>query len=170
MSFNRYVISGDYMSKALNDVGSSYEEVNVLKWFDKFWVYVSMTFQQTYTQISVSVFYGDTQDLDKNQLFRCEWDDYNDSQVLHPQPHWHFKANSRTINKFEDMVQQEGFVSEVKNSGDVPFDIGDMHFAMSANWMVGGKHVTQIGDSEVVLNWFQGLLAHLKEQLVYISR
>lgn len=25
-------------------------------------------------------------------MFRAEWDDYNNDQEIHPQPHWHFTA------------------------------------------------------------------------------
>jgi hypothetical protein len=60
-SYSTYTISGDYLSKAINRHHNSREEVNVIKWFADFWLYLEIRFKQPdandyLVYISLSVF------------------------------------------------------------------------------------------------------------------
>ena len=48
--------------------------------------------------ITLSVFQGEETDKSKNQLFCAEWDDYENGDMKHPQPHWHFLSNKSFKN------------------------------------------------------------------------
>lgn len=41
-------------------------------------------------------------EIDLIELFRAEWDEYDDSKnYTHPQPHWHFTTNQTFLRSFE---------------------------------------------------------------------
>src|SRR5680860_1703151 len=94
------------VSKAINNRKNSKEEVNVIYWFDEFWVYFDIKFIQSKIFLSLSVFQGSIDDDRKTQLFRAEWDNYDDN-LEHAQPHWHiypFKYNSQAYDDFETFI------------------------------------------------------------------
>jgi hypothetical protein len=67
----RYIISGDYLSKAVNNYRNTKEEVKVIKWFADFWLYLDIRFEKAgesiaSTFISLSVFQGEDTDEIKN--------------------------------------------------------------------------------------------------------
>ena len=64
-------------SFALNRNKNNPEKVKVLQWFDDFWLLIEIRFIENNTLISMSIFQGNEMDEIKNQLFRAEWDDYN---------------------------------------------------------------------------------------------
>ena len=98
--FIHYVIDGT--SYAVN----KQERVKVFSWFNDFWLFFKITFEkneeQINTIISLSVFQGDISDNIKNQLFRAEWDDYNNPDERRAQPHWHIVSSQVIGNIFED--------------------------------------------------------------------
>ena len=174
--FYKYYSTGSDSSKAINNKKNTLEEINVVKWFDDFWIYMVITFNQAdkktiNTFFTLSVFEGSSQDNIKNQLFRAEWDTYNDNR-FHPQPHWHFYSNGRLENlvkEFSELLTEEetGFIDLINEEKFKGIDINKMHFAMSAHWDKENGHIHGITDGNELLNWYKGLMSHIKFQLEY---
>jgi len=107
-------------------------------------------------------------DNTKHQLFRAEWDDFNNENEQHPQPHWHITSNQaieKTFEEIANMDDSDTFVSLLKDEKSKIIDVNKIHFAMNGNWMDKGTHIHSLNDETQIVNWFQGLLAHLKLQL-----
>lgn len=171
-STNRFRLTGNNVSKAINNYNNSYEEINVIKWFDDFWVYINIKFENHNTFISLSVFQGLENDNKKNQLFRAEWDDYNNPEEKHPQPHWHITSNQAIENTFDEYAnsfQEEGFLETLKEEKSKIIDVNKIHFAMNGNWINNEKEVHSLNDEVKIVKWFQGLLSHIKIQLEYLK-
>ena len=192
IKYGFYILSGDFPSKAINIIRNDREEINVLKWFDDFWMYFEIRFipadvQQNqenlieiddkYYQInlSLSIFQGVDSDLIKTQLFRSEWDNYVDNKK-HPQPHWHiypFKYDYKTYQDFETFIELkdepefEEFI-EIKRDNEI-IDITNLHFAMNGQWSINKGHINHIKNANVLFNWLNGVLNHIKEQLEYVK-
>ncbi|HEY5327885.1 MAG TPA: hypothetical protein VIJ27_12855 [Mucilaginibacter sp.] len=169
---NRFTISGDNNSKAINNYDNFREQINVIKWFDFFWIYIDIKFQDINTLISLSVFQGKTDDNVKHQLFRAEWDDYNDHDAKHPQPHWHVTANQAIEKTFEEIANYDGsdnFLSLLTEEKSKIIDVNKIHFAMIGNWINDGMDIHPITDETKIVKWFHGLLSHLRVQLEYVQ-
>lgn len=170
---NRFRITGNQSSKALNNYKSIKEEINVIKWFDIFWIYLEITFVEENTFISLSVFQGEQSDDAKNQLFRAEWDDYNNEDEKHPQPHWHITSNQsieNTFKEYTDTFENEGFAELLKEEKTKIIDVNKIHFAMNGNWINDDTHIQSISDNSKIVKWFQGLFSHLRVQLEYVNK
>lgn len=173
---NRYIISGGYLSKAVNNHNNIQEEVNVIKWFGDYWLYIDIRFEKSEdnipnTFISLSVFQGDNTDNRKKQLFRAEWDNFNDNYI-HPQPHWHIYSNhsfENTFAEFIEMIEDDNFADLLNEEKSNGIDLKKIHFAMNGNWSNKGSHVHKINNEDAIVNWFKGLLAHIKTQLEYVK-
>jgi len=177
-NFFKYYSSGNNTTKAVNHYKNSNEEINVVKWFDDFWVYLELNVKpinrtNINTSITLSVFQGDSQDNIKYQLFRAEWDTYNDNKI-HPQPHWHFYSNSVVDNialQFVDIVDKEksDFLSMLSSEKPKCIEINKMHFAMRALWDINPEsgHIHKITQETDFINWYKGLLSHIKTQLEF---
>lgn len=171
-SANRFRITGDYTSKAINNYNNLSEEITVIKWFDDFWVYIDIRFEDQNTFISLSVFQGEKSDSVKYQLFRAEWDDYNNIEEIHPQPHWHITANQAIEKTFEELASMEDsdtFSSLLKEEKTKLIEVNKIHFAMNGNWMNDGSDIHSIDKGKTIVKWFQGLLSHIKGQLEYVK-
>ena len=169
---NIFKSTGNNTSKAINNYNGERIEINVLKWFSDFWIYFEFEFKQTFTKISISIFQGSETDREKHQLFRAEWDDYNDNQNIHPQPHWHITSNQRIMKKVEEIVEMDenrGFLELINEENSKIVDISKLHFAMSANWINNETHIHSLNSEEKVIKWFQGLISHLKNELEYLK-
>ncbi len=165
---NSYRISGNYISKAINFRKDVKEEVTVIKWFKNFWVYIEVDFINTTCFISLSVFQGNEGVRNKHQLFRAEWDDYNDNQDRHPQPHWHITANKaieNTLDVLKDDEEAEGFMSLLNEEKLKIVNVNEMHFAMIGNWINGQTHIHKLDNETKIVQWFFGLLSHIKVEL-----
>jgi hypothetical protein len=173
-----YTIEGT--SFAINKFEMSPESVKVLKWFDDFWLFLEIKFfienkkvkqkitPQTNTFISLSVFQGQDTDNEKYQLFRAEWDDYNNPGEKHAQPHWHITSNQsieNTFEKYADAFDKQDFLQLLETEKQKVFDVKKIHFAMNGNWQAGTNHIHQINDEQQIVNWLQGLLAHIRTEL-----
>ena len=170
-SANKFRISGDNTSKAINNYKNSREEINVIKWFNSFWIYLDIKFENSNTFISVSIFQGDEKDIEKNQLFRAEWDDYNNPDEKHPQPHWHITSNQAIENTFKEYAEiddNEGFVAVLNHEKSKIIDINKIHFAMNGNWINDENQIHPINNNDKIVKWFQGLFSSMKEQLEYV--
>lgn len=170
---NRFRISGNQSSKSLNNYKSIKEEINVIKWFDVFWIFLEITFVEKNSFISLSVFQGEQSDNEKNQLFRAEWDDYNNEHEKHPQPHWHITSDQsieNTFKEYTDTFENEGFAELLKQEKTKIIDVNKIHFAMNGNWINNETHVQSINDNEKIVKWFEGLISHLRLQLEYVNK
>lgn len=120
-NLNRYVISGSPLTKAINNDKNDQLPINVLEWFDDFWLYLAINFDLHGNLEDYLIDYnGDIDDIDDNdvlnisftlsvfqgldekkkQLFRAEWDNFKDNSY-HPQPHWHIHQDYY-LNKLSD--------------------------------------------------------------------
>lgn len=166
----------DRVSDAYNNYGNDGEYVKVVKWFDDFWLFVEIQFLTPKgTIISLSVFQGKDTDQNKIQLFRAEWDDYEDGSLAHPQPHWHFLTNRLVANsakEFSELLadEKETFEEFLEQEIGKVIDISKFHFAMHADWSLAKSHAHGISDEKVLANWFGGLLGYLKSELDFINR
>ena len=134
-SYNRFIISGDSLSKAINNYKNIREEVNVIKWFDDFWLYVEINFMKVEieTKLREGINKKDYLNRLSESLLKIEKDyfettitlsvfqgdaaDDNKGQLFraewdnrlnngtHPQPHWHICPDFRFIKSFEDLVK-----------------------------------------------------------------
>jgi hypothetical protein len=175
--YTTYIISGDYLSKAINSHDNSKEEVNVIKWFADFWLYVEIRFQKTENSdfsifFSLSVFQGEQTDSIKYQLFRAEWDNF-DNNDLHPQPHWHFYSEPWMTESFNEILtitkESYNFLDMINEKKSKYIDLKRVHFAMNGQWSTMGSHCHRIKDEDTIRNWLQGLLGHIKSQLEYVK-
>lgn len=165
-------------STALNRYDS--EPVKVLKWFDKYWLFIEVKFivekskkgqkliSVIHTNISISVYEGEDSDEIKTQLFRAEWDDFNNPNELHSQPHWHItssQAVERTFEEYSNHFDNGNFVSLLEDQRAKLFDVKKIHFAMNGNWQANQSHIHTIQSSEQVSRWLKGLLNHIRIEL-----
>lgn len=171
-STNRFKITGDNPSKAINNYSNIQEEVNVIKWFDDFWIYITIKFENKNTFISISIFQGLENDDRKNQLFRAEWDDYNNIDEKHPQPHWHITSNQAIENTFVEyssIIDDDSFLDTLKEEKSKIIDINKIHFAINGNWINDDKEIHSLDNEIKIVKWFVGLLTHIKVQLKYVQ-
>ena len=182
-SFNRYVVSGNSCSKALNNYNNESQEVTVVKWFNDFWIYVDIKFRfkdkgasTAFPDIfiSLSIFQGNPADSKKNQLFRAEWDNYRNPDEHHPQPHWHVYPTQYDHQSFGDLLKtlkddEDSFTALLDDTKSKFIDIKRIHFAMNGQWSSQGSHVHEINNEETIINWFYGVLGCIKAQLEYVS-
>lgn len=176
-----YSITGNYISKALNIKKNDSELVNVLKWFDDFWIYIEIRFvpKKKKNEIpniffSLSIFHGLVEDENKLQLFRAEWDNYDKISYRHPQPHWHIYTDNDRIafdKTFEEELETEEenpFLDYIAGKGD-KIGLNKFHFAMNGQWSEKKTDIHKIVDSNDLVNWFLGLLMHIKDELKYLK-
>jgi hypothetical protein len=168
--------------------GSSYalnrydlEPVKVLKWFDKFWLYMEVKFiveesktgnkkiRTTHTNISLSIYEGEDCDKRKMQLFRAEWDDMNNTAEKHSQPHWHItssQAIEKTFEEYSNHFDNGDFISMLEEEKSKLFDVKKIHFAMNGNWQDDNQtHIHTIRDADQISKWLKGLLSHIRVEL-----
>ena len=151
-----------------------------MKWFDKYWLFIEVKFivekskkgqkliSVIHTNISISVYEGEDSDEIKTQLFRAEWDDFNNPNELHSQPHWHItssQAVERTFEEYSNHFDNGNFVSLLEDQRAKLFDVKKIHFAMNGNWQANQSHIHTIQSSEQVSRWLKGLLNHIRIEL-----
>jgi len=123
---------------------------------------------KTITKISLSVFQGEDNDNEKYQLFRAEWDDYNDTNASHAQPHWHItssQAIENSINKYTETFEQQDFINLLESEKQKVFNVTKIHFAMNGDWDKESIHIHKIENEQQVVNWVQGMLHHIRTEL-----
>lgn len=173
-----YRIEGN--SVALNRFESPFDSVKVLKWFSNFWIFIEIKFiskevidgrkklLQIHTSISLSIFQGEDKDYMKFQLFRAEWDDLNNPDEKHSQPHWHItsdQAIERTFEEYSNSFDKNDFISLLEEEKRKVFDVKRMHFAMNGNWQNNETDIHKIDDIQKIVKWFKGILEHLRIEL-----
>lgn len=165
-------------SSALNRY--DFEPVKVLRWFDKFWLFIEIKFivektkiinkevEITHTNISLSVYEGEDNDERKIQLFRAEWDDFNNTTEKHSQPHWHItssQAVEKTFEEYSNHFDNSDFITLLEKEKSKLFDVKRIHFAMNGNWQENQTHIHTIKNSDQVSKWLRGLLSHIRLEL-----
>ena len=172
--------------KAVNRLdGDADSEVDVCHWFNNYYLYVEIKFVFdsrvpkgkrkadiviTQCSISISVF----KSLSKKiiQLFRAEWDDYDNGQICHPQPHWHITSDTSVANTFNEYAKEfgeDGFMTLLKPEKEQIASLKKFHFAMKGKWEDGMTHSTSIESSKQASDWFSGLLSSIRTELEYID-
>ena len=168
-------------SSALNIFPNDTEKVKVIEWFGNFWLFLKITFKtetkkidrkidtQINTLISLSVFQGEDFDNEKTQLFRAEWDDYNDLKEKHAQPHWHITSSQAIENIFGDdaffSIQPE-ISQKLEKKKEKIFDVRKIHFAMNADWQkINGTYIHKMDEEQEIVRWLQGLITYLRTEL-----
>lgn len=134
-NFNSFIISGNYLTKAINNYDNRAEPINVLKWFDDFWLYVEINFikveieaklrdainkEDYLSRLSESLLRIEKHYFETTitlSVFQGAASDDNKSQLFraewdnllnngtHPQPHWHICSDFRYIKSFENYVK-----------------------------------------------------------------
>jgi len=165
-NFIHYTINGT--STAVN----RNESVKVLNWFDNFWLFLEIKFTNIYKKkeqqinISLSVFQGKDSDNKKNQLFRAEWDDYNNPEEKHAQPHWHITSNQALENSYKEhagIFDELIFEKEFEKENII--DVRKIHFAMNGDWQNSKGYIYKIEDEQQIVKWLQGALSYLRTEL-----
>ncbi len=116
--------------------------------------------------ISISIFQGGYQENEKKQLFRAEWDNFDDNKI-HPQPHWHvypeenLKSGKDDISDF-DIDDKDDFLEDASLQ---KIDLKRIHFAMNGEWAQNGIQIHKINNPKILVNWLAGVLYHIKGQL-----
>lgn len=157
----------DGTSKAQNHKKNESLEVNVLPWFQDYWIFIEINFISETTFISISIFQGTNENDKKHQLFRIEWDDYNNPEETHAQPHWHIttdKAISENFKEFSGNQFEDSFLTYELVKSEV-IDIKNIHFSLNGNWHNNDTHIHKIDNEEKIIKWFQGLFSHLRDEL-----
>lgn len=160
-------------SDAYDDYGNGGDSVKVVRWFNDYWLFVEIKFHNPKgILITLSIFQGDETDSSKNQLFRAEWDDYDDGNMNHPQPHWHFLSNKsieNTVSSFAEITSDDTFETLLSEEKSKIIDLSKFHFAMNGDWNNTSVHIHSVNNEATLSQWFGGLLAYLKTELKYID-
>lgn len=184
---NSFTISEDKfrfkLSTAINIKKNNRNEVKVLNWFEDFWLYVKISYipvpkprkrKPVVPQIffTLSIFQGNNEDNHKTQLFRAEWDNYEDTLKHHPQPHWHIYTNLKDVpENFNDYLSSssDSFEKYIDSDNKI-MRLDKFHFAMNAQWSKNKSDVHRISNCSDLANWFDGLLGHMRKELEYVKR
>lgn len=170
--------------KAINRLdGGLDKEVSVNHWFNDYYLFFEVKYlfynsvkkrkptrELNQCSISISVFKSIGEQI--IQLFRAEWDDYNDGQTLHPQPHWHITSDTSIANTYQEYAKEygdDGFMSILEPEKNKISSLKRFHFAMRGQWEDCMSHVTPIESCEQVSNWVSGLLSSIRSELLYID-
>ena len=175
-----FIINGDNISKAISQKKNDNKTVNVLNWFDDYWLYIEIKFipksnkkSLPNTFFTLSIFKGNIDDEIKEQLFRAEWDNYENQSYKHPQPHWHIY----TSNEKEELQQtveeaiaqtDDTFIDFIEDKNEFT-NLSSFHFAMNGQWSNKNTDVHKIENETDLINWFAGVLNHLKKELKYLN-
>jgi hypothetical protein len=172
---NYYFVSSNN-SLALNRHNSDTDQIKASKFVDDIWVYIVIRFKYfkkaEIQSFSLSAFKGIREDNFKEQIFRAEWDNFQD-ELSHPQPHWHFYSNADIEylkKQFSEITNetQKGFLSELaEESNNKMIYYPKLHFAMGSQWQHQKGHKILFEDGDSFIDWFDGLLEHLKTEIVY---
>jgi hypothetical protein len=180
-NMNVFVAKSDNMSFAINNWKSDALQVNVINWFDDLWLYIEIKFIPKIDRkiiipniiFTLSVFQGQASDDRKLQHFRAEWDNYDEQSDKHAQPHWHIYSqkeifSSEDFNK--EVESEENLFNEyIEDNANKIINTDRFHFAMNGQWSENKSDVHSVSIESDLINWFRGLLNHLKKELEYVK-
>ena len=174
-----YFIDGSALCKAINQHRDRNEEVNVLHWFNEFWVYTELALIHDRTKrkkkvipflnFTLSVFQGDQENAMRH-LMRAEWDHYPEENSYHAQPHWHVYSSEKYAdysNRFGEPKESEGFAGFVE-SKQKSLKIDKFHFAMNGQWSNKSTEFHSINHIQDLPLWFDGVLTHIQSELKHL--
>ena len=176
---NIWILTTEGCSEALNWVRNYPEKVNAIHWFGDFYLFLSIKIiiEKVHNKktivpqefcVSLSVFQGENYNNEKCQLFRAEWDGYNDENQQHAQPHWHITSSQAMENsfvKYTDTFEKQEFIELLQSEKQKVFDVKKIHFAMNGDWQNNKNHINKIENEQQVVNWLQGVLTHIRTEL-----
>lgn len=178
---NLFIAKSDFMSFAINSKKNDAQKVSVINWFDDLWLFIEVKYVPKISKkriipnisFSLSVFQGEITEERKMQLFRAEWDNYDEPNDKHPQPHWHIytKKEELTAEDFNDEIEQKinPFNEFLESDRNKIINTDRFHFAMNGQWSDDKTDVHSISVESDLINWFRGLLNHLKKELEYVK-
>ncbi|MDR3260680.1 MAG: hypothetical protein LBT78_02480, partial [Tannerella sp.] len=103
---------------------------------------------------------------EKYQLFRAEWDDFNNPDEKHAQPHWHITSNQAIEKSLKEYSSYDNdFSSILEQEKNKILDVRKIHFAMNGNWQNGDNHIHKMEDEQQIVKWLQGMLYYLRTEL-----
>lgn len=160
---------------ALNRSDSTPNYIKATHWFDVFWYYVNIIVKKDTDGISevpfVSVSFFQEEGDTLKQLFRAEWDNYEDKS--HPQPHWHITSHKDMgFEAMKDEIVDDDNPFAVLVDEERKVELPKMHFAMAGNWHEGNKEnmISDYTDERQIANWLNNLFDHVREELIYAYR
>lgn len=175
---NAYIVEGTDV--AINRYDIPREEVKVKYWFSNIWFYIKIEIlrgmadeSEQRCNISIS-FFQESIKGQKDQLFRAEWDNYDDNIRTHPQPHWHITSTlavEKTIEEFKEEDNDYGAFAELfeEEKRDL-LNIPAMHFAMAGSWIYTGARQILMNEEEQVIQWMTNLFDHVKAEIDYLKQ
>ncbi len=178
---NSFVAKSDFMSSAINNRKNDAQKVNVINCFDDLWLFIEVKFIPKIDKkeiipnifFTLSVFQGEISNERKLQLFRAEWNNYDELNEKHPQPHWHIytQREELTVENFDEEIRQETnlFNEFLESDKNKIINTDRFHFAMNGQWSDNKTDVHSISVESDLINWFRGLLNHLKKELEYVK-
>lgn len=169
---------------ALNRLDDGHSgEVSVYNWFGDYYIFIEIKFlfgvyvpsgkkktrsRIEQTSISISVFKKISDVI--TQFFRADWDDFVGDKATHPQPHWHFTADTAISKTFEEYAQEfknEDFLSLIEPKKEEISELKAIHFAMNAQWAKQNTYKHSIDSKEDVINWISGVLEMIRKEIEY---
>lgn len=175
---NAYIVEGTDV--AINRYDIPREVVKVKYWFSNIWFYIKIEIlrgmadeSEQRCNISIS-FFQESIKGQKDQLFRAEWDNYDDNIRTHPQPHWHITSTlavEKTIEEFKEEDNDYGAFAELfeEEKRDL-LNIPAMHFAMAGPWIYTGARQILMNEEEQVIQWMTNLFDHVKAEIDYLKQ
>lgn len=203
-----FFVSSDDMADAKDFHGDNPQHVKVIHWFDDFWLYIKVSLGKIeiisqsnedkkkerawhedhslkinsdfFTIVfTLSVFQGARSDSSKAQLFRAEWDNY-EQVVEHPQPHWQIypykydqAAGLQSAADFNALIGElrvgDSFEQSL-TSDHYPFlPIQQFHFAMHGDWAMNNTHHHRILNVSSLGNWLNGMKSCIENQIRFLQ-
>lgn len=158
-------------------------EVSVYNWFGEYYIFIEIKIRyglhvpqgkrkardrMEQLSVSISVFKKISDFI--VQIFRAEWDDYAEPTSIHPQPHWHFTADtalSRTFAEYAQRCGVEGFMQIIEPKKEDISELKEMHFAMNGQWAKQQSHMHKIESNSDLINWIGGVLDTIRKEIDY---
>lgn len=160
-------------------------EVPVYNWFGEYYIFMEIKIlygvyvpqgkrkvkdRMEQISVSISVFKKISDFI--IQIFRAEWDDYAESTNLHPQPHWHFTADtalSRTFSEYAQRCGDNGFMQIIEPKEKDISELKEMHFAMNGQWAKQQSHMHKMESDSDLINWIGGVLDTIRKGIHYAN-
>lgn len=163
----------------------TFGEVCVYNWFGQYYLFMEIKIlygihvpqgkrkaRDRIEQISVSISVFKKISDFIIQIFRAEWDDYAESTGIHPQPHWHFTADtalSRTFTEYAQICGEVGFMQIIEPKKEDISELKEMHFAMNGQWAKQQSHMHKIESDSDLINWIGGVLDTIRKEIDYAN-
>lgn len=160
-------------------------EVSVYNWFGEYYIFIEIKMfyglhvpqnkrkaRNRIEQISVSISVFKKISDFIIQIFRAEWDDYAESTDGHPQPHWHFTADTalyRTFTEYAQRCGDNGFMQIIAPKEEDISELKEMHFAMNGQWAKQQPHMHKIESDSDLINWIGGVLDTIRKEVSYAN-